>query len=101
MTFNRNNKDHKYSEIQIMKWFIIKEKLVCQELNKLEDSSDKLLTGLFWCPRKFKPTLDSKLKEISEQKGMQPPHIDLIEDYDTELFTRPTYIETNDVTQAF
>jgi hypothetical protein len=35
-----------------MKWYIIKEKVICQELNKLKDGGDKILSGLFWCPSK-------------------------------------------------
>jgi hypothetical protein len=56
-TFNRSNGVHRYSEIEVMKWFIIKERLICSELNKLNDGGDKILAGLFWCPRKYQDIL--------------------------------------------
>jgi TolA-binding protein len=45
------------SLIQIQKWYILKEKAIYKELNKLKNG-DKILMGLFWCPKKFKLHLD-------------------------------------------
>ena len=54
-----------------MKWFIIKEKIICQELNKLEDSGEKFLNGLFWCPEKYKEILFKKLAKM-KKKRLEP-----------------------------
>jgi hypothetical protein len=72
-SFNRS--DNKYSEIQIMKWFIIKERIICQELNKLQDGGEKILTGLFWCPTKYRQILDQKIDEIRQRKNVDGPQI--------------------------
>lgn len=52
-----------YSLIEIYKWFILKEKAIYMELNKLK-SSEKILMGLCWCPEKLRIQLESKLDEI-------------------------------------
>lgn len=52
--------DTEYSLIQIFKWFVLKEKSIYIELNKLK-FSEKILVGLFWCPSKFKQDLEDKL----------------------------------------
>jgi hypothetical protein len=46
-----------YSLISIYKWFILKEKSIFIELNKLK-ISEKILMGLFWCPSKLKLQLE-------------------------------------------
>jgi hypothetical protein len=42
-----------YSLLKIVKWFILKEKSIYKELNKLKDG-DRMLFGLFWCPAKMR-----------------------------------------------
>lgn len=49
-----------FSLIQIYKWFILKEKSIYIELNKLKDT-EKILMGLFWCPEILKNDLEDKL----------------------------------------
>lgn len=78
-SFNRS--DNKYSEIQIMKWFIIKELTICSELNKLEDGGESMLTGLFWCPTKYKDILNSKIQEIGERKNIHGPQISQVYEF--------------------
>lgn len=46
---NKANEKSDYSLIQIFKWFILKERSIYTELNKLRDNNNILL-GLFWCP---------------------------------------------------
>lgn len=53
-----------------MKWFVIKEKMICAELNKLEDGGEKILTGLFWCPRKYRDLLEQKVAEIRSKRNL-------------------------------
>lgn len=78
-----NKGEHKSSEIQIMKWFIIKEKLVCRELNKLEDGGEHFLRGLFWCPRRYQDLLMAKVEEIKGRKDMVGGlQVTVIEDFD-------------------
>jgi hypothetical protein len=61
-----------FSLIEIYKWFILKEKSIHIELNKLKDSQNILL-GLFWCPRKLKSTLDEKLEDIRSRRNINGP----------------------------
>ena len=103
-----------------MKWFIIKERLICSELNKLKDgalrsehdhqdshqqSSEKILTGLFWCPVKYRELLLSKIAEIRTRKNINGPEIRKMDDeFDYQSgkqFVKPTFIETNAVTAPF
>jgi hypothetical protein len=74
-----------YSLIQIYKWFILKEKSIYIELNKLKDS-EKILMGLFWCPAKLKDTLDSKIHQIRQQRYIDGPQIHLIKNFDEKVF---------------
>lgn len=57
-------KDSDLSLIQIYKWFVLKERAIYNELNKLRDG-DKILMGLFWCPTKLKKGLDDKLDAMA------------------------------------
>ncbi len=52
-----------FSLIEIYKWFILKEKSIYLELNKLKDSQN-ILMGLFWCPTKLRLKLEERLYEI-------------------------------------
>jgi hypothetical protein len=61
-----------FSLIEIYKWFILKEKSIHIELNKLKDSQNILL-GLFWCPLKLKSTLDEKLEDIRSRRNINGP----------------------------
>ena len=61
---NGGKASERHSEIEIMKWFIIKEKLICQELNKLQDEGEIVLRGLFWCPKKYREILELKIIDI-------------------------------------
>lgn len=97
-----NKGEHKSSEIQVMKWFIIKEKLVCRELNKLEDGGDKILRGLFWCPRRYQDMLMAKVEEIKLRKDMEGGlQVTVIEEFDEEEYQRPTLIETSEFMWPF
>jgi len=97
-----NKGEHKSSEIQIMKWFIIKEKLVCRELNKLEDGGEKILRGLFWCPRRYQDLLMAKVEEIKARKDMVGGlQVTVIEEFDQDEYHRPTLIETSEFMWPF
>lgn len=61
-----------YSLIQIYKWFILKEKSIHIELNKLKDS-EKILMGLFWCPSKLKTKLEERLDDIRSKRNIEGP----------------------------
>jgi hypothetical protein len=64
--------DTDYSLIQIFKWFVLKEKSIYVELNKLQ-SSDKILMGLFWCPLKYKNELEERLTQIRAKGDIDGP----------------------------
>lgn len=55
--------DSNQSLIELFKWFVIKERTIYVELNKLK-CSDKILMGLFWCPTKYRDELEEKIFEI-------------------------------------
>lgn len=65
-------KDSEYSLIAIAKWIVIKEKSIYVELNKLKDG-DKIITGLFWCPTRYRNTLEDSLNTIRDTKSINPP----------------------------
>lgn len=48
------------SLIKVYKWFILKEKSIYVELNKLKDG-DKILMGLFWCAESMKEDFERRL----------------------------------------
>lgn len=64
--------DTDYSLIQIFKWFVLKEKSIYVELNKLQNS-DKILMGLFWCPLKYKNELEDRLTQIRAKGDIDGP----------------------------
>ena len=61
-----------YSQMQIFKWFILKEKLIYQEMNKLRNE-EKILRGYFWCPRKMRGLLEEKLDEMRSRRNINGP----------------------------
>ncbi|CDW71883.1 v-type atpase 116kda subunit family protein [Stylonychia lemnae] len=89
-----------YSLLEIYKCFILKEKSIYIELNKLK-FSEKILMGLLWCPTKFRQALDEKLDDIRNKRNLEGPQMHLIKDYDEKTFQRPTYFETNEFTWPF
>ncbi len=84
-----------------MKWFIIKEKAICSELNKLQDDGEKFLSGLFWCPNKYQDILQEKMREMRTRKNFEAPQITKIDKFDEEEHKRPTFIESNDFMWPF
>lgn len=64
--------DSNQSLIEIFKWFVIKEKSIYSELNKLK-VSDKILMGLFWCPTKYRQELDEKVFKIRAKGSVDGP----------------------------
>jgi V-type H+-transporting ATPase subunit a len=78
------NEDSDYSLIKVFKWFVLKERSIFVELNKLKDG-DKLLMGLFWCPTKLKGTLTEKLRDIKERKN-EGVLIQHIKDFNEDVF---------------
>jgi V-type H+-transporting ATPase subunit a len=65
-------KESELSLIQIQKWYILKERAIYRELNKLKNG-DKILMGLMWCPKKYREHLDRKLDEIVTQRNINSP----------------------------
>lgn len=70
-----------YSLLEIYKWFILKEKSIYIELNKLK-FSEKILMGLLWCPTKYRQDLEEKLDDIRNKRNIEGPQMHLIKDYD-------------------
>lgn len=61
-----------YSLLEIYRCFILKEKSIYVELNKLK-FSEKILMGLIWCPTKFRDELDRKLDDIRNKRNIEGP----------------------------
>lgn len=60
------------------------------------------MRGLFWCPRKYRDLLLVKVEEIRTRKNIDGgPQITLIEEFDEEMYIRPTLIESNDFMMPF
>ena len=61
-----------YSLLKVFKWFILKEKSIYQEMNKLKNE-EKILRGFFWCPAKLKPILEERLDDIKSRRNINGP----------------------------
>lgn len=60
-----------------------------------------MITGLFWCPKKFREVLDLKVKEIGARRNIDGPQIVRVDSFDEETYARPTYIESNSFMYPF
>lgn len=89
-----------YSLIQIYKWFVVKEKAIFTELNKLQNR-EQIFMGLFWCPAKYRDTLEDKIYDIKQRRNIDGPQIHIIQDFNEDLYVRPTFIEQNEFTYPF
>lgn len=45
--------------------------------------------------------LYSKISDIRSRKNIDGPQVSLVEDFDEEVYVRPTFIETNQFTWPF
>lgn len=71
ININRFN-DSNYSLIELFKWFVVKEKSIYVELNKLK-YSDKILMGLVWCPTKYRGQMEDRIYKIRERGQVDGP----------------------------
>jgi vacuolar-type H+-ATPase subunit I/STV1 len=92
--------DSEYSLIKIFKWFLIKERSIYNELNKLKNG-EKILMGLFWCPTKLKDKLFNCIMEIKQRRSIEGLYITEITKFNEDTFVRPSFIETNEFTYPF
>lgn len=61
-----------FSATIVLKWFIQKEKILYQTLNKLK-YGDKLLVGLFWTPLAQVQAIREKVDEIKRDRNVDGP----------------------------
>ena len=92
ISLNRMSGNSDLSLIKVYKWFILKEKSIYAELNKLKDS-EKILIGLFWCPERLKEEFERNLNDIRKVRDLGGPQIHQVENFDEKSFPRPTLID--------
>jgi V-type H+-transporting ATPase subunit a len=85
------------SAIQIYKWFVIKEKALYENLNKLK-MGDKLLFGLFWCPQDQTKHIKDEIQRIKQDRNITGPQLWMREGHG---ITPPSYFKTNEFTAPF
>ena len=85
------------SAIQLYKWFVIKEKALYENLNKLK-KGDKLLVGLFWCPVSQTKFISDEVQRIKENRNISGPQMWKRENHG---ISPPTYFKTNEFTETF
>lgn len=85
------------SAIQIYKWFVIKEKALYENLNKLK-MGDKLLVGLFWCPISQTKFISDEIQRIKQDRNINGPQMWKREDHG---IVPPSYFKTNEFTAPF
>lgn len=85
------------SAIQIYKWFVIKEKALYENLNRLK-MGDKLLVGLFWCPTSQTRHISDEIQRIKQDRNINGPQMWRREAHG---ITPPSYFKTNEFTEPF
>ncbi len=85
------------SVIQLYKWFVIKEKALYENLNKLKMGS-RLLVGLFWCPTSQTRYVSDEIQRIKQDRNISGPQMWKREGHG---ITPPTYVKTNEFTSVF
>lgn len=85
------------SVIQLYKWFVIKEKALYENLNKLK-MGDRLLIGLFWCPVSQTKNISEEIQKIKQDRNISGPQMWKREGHG---ITPPSYFKTNEFTEVF
>lgn len=85
------------SVIQLYKWFVIKEKALYENLNKLK-MGDRLLVGLFWCPTSQTRYISDEIQRIKENRNISGPQMWKREGHG---IVPPSYFKTNEFTEPF
>ena len=85
------------SKIQLYKMFLLKEKILYENLNKMK-LGKKFFVGAFWLPTAETGTLREKIRELQINKQIKSPQIFRRVDHS---ITPPTYIRVNEFTAAF
>jgi V-type H+-transporting ATPase subunit a len=85
------------SVIQLYKWFVIKEKALYENLNKLK-IGDRLLVGLFWCPVSQTKNISEEIQKIKQDRNISGPQMWKREGHG---ITPPSYFKTNEFTEVF
>ena len=86
-----------FSATIVLKWFIQKEKVLYQTLNKLK-YGDKLLVGLFWTPLAQVQAIREKVDEIKRDRNVDGPQIYERKDHGV---IPPSHFQTNEFTFVF
>ena len=73
--------DNEFSLLKVYKWFILKERAIYTELNKLKDG-DKILMGLFWCPLYLKEDFERNLNNLRKERDIGGPQVHKIDKFD-------------------
>ena len=89
--------DTETSVIQLYKWFVIKEKALYENLNKLK-MGDRLLVGLFWCPTSQTRYVGDEIQRIKENRNISGPQMWKRENHG---IVPPSFFRTNEFTEPF
>jgi V-type H+-transporting ATPase subunit a len=85
------------SVIQLYKWFVIKEKALNENLNKLK-MGDRLLVGLFWCPASQTRYVSDEIQRIKSDRNISGPQMWKREGHG---IIPPSFFKTNEFTEVF
>jgi len=85
------------SVIQLYKWFVIKERALYENLNKLKIGT-RLLVGLFWCPASQTRRVSDEIQKIKQDRNISGPQMWKREGHG---ITPPSYFMTNEFTEVF
>lgn len=85
------------SAIQLYKWFVIKEKALYENLNKLK-MGNRLLIGLFWCPDSQTKFISEEIQRIKQDRNINGPQMWKREGHG---IVPPSYFKTNEFTEPF
>ena len=85
------------SRIQLYKLYLMKEKNLYENLNKMKQSQN-LFVGVFWLPASEVENLRKEIIKFEEESRIKPPQIYKRKDHE---LVPPTFIRTNAFTSAF
>jgi vacuolar-type H+-ATPase subunit I/STV1 len=77
--------------MEVYKWFVAKEKAIYNAMNNMRQGNS-LFIGYFWCPTASENELRQNLREFNSTE---------IRRFENHSIKKPTYIKTNEFTNAF
>lgn len=85
------------SRIQLYKWYMMKEKSLYENLNRMK-SDKKFFIGLFWAPSAHLPMIQKSIENLHESKQIKKPQMVQRQKHN---LVPPTFIRVNEFTYGF